>query len=136
MFVVNRIIAEVTVWQKRQNAMRTSQLSEYKVLVTRALKEIDEDDLLHMGGFRGEKRRAAVFYMDKGRGAIPSIKWWLYAWQFIGLNSSEEAFDIVVMVHPESVKNIPDTCREVEDGFIPSYGKPGECLYKVYVGEK
>jgi len=125
---------EVTAWQERQNAMRTSQLSEYKVLVTRALKEIDEDDLLHMGGFRGEKRRAAVFYMDKGRGAIPSIKWWLYAWQFIGLNSSEEAFDIVVMVHPESVKNIPDTCREVEDGFIPSYGKPGECLYKVYVG--
>ena len=131
----NLSVAEISKWQERQTGMRTKQLEEYRVLVTRALGEIEQDDMLHMGGFRGHRRRAAVFYMDKGKGAIPSIKWWLYAWQFIGLNSSEEAFDIVIMAHPEAVRNIPAECREVEEDFTPHHGQAGECLYRVYVGE-
>ena len=128
-------LAEVTAWKNRQDTMRNTQLSSYKVLVTKALTEIDEDDMIHLGGFRGKRRRAAVFYMDRGKGAIPSIKWWLYTWKFIGLNVSEEAFDIVIMAHPEAVRNIPEECKEVEANHIPNYGQPGECLYKVYVGK-
>ena len=128
-------LAEVTAWKNRQDTMRNTQLSSYKVLVTKALTEIDEDDMIHLGGFRGQRRRAAVFYMDRGPGAIPSIKWWLYTWKFIGLNVSEEAFDIVIMAHPEAVMNIPEECKEVEANHVPNYGQPGECLYKVYVGK-
>jgi hypothetical protein len=129
------LIVDVKEWESRQAVIRNNQLSSNKVVVTKALEEIDQDDLLHMGGFRGERRRAAVFYMDWGKGAIANIKWWIYTWRFIGLNISEEAFDIVIMAHPEAVRNIPEDCKEVEEDFIPNYGQPGECVYKVYVGK-
>ena len=122
-------------WEIRQAAIRNGQLSSSKVLVTKALEEIDQDDLMHVGGFKGERRRAAVFYLDKGRGAIASVKWWIHTWRFIGLNVTEEAFDIVIMAHPLAVRNIPKDCKEVGEDYVPNYGQPGECIYKVYVGK-
>ena len=91
--------------------------------------------MMDVGGWRGERRRAAVFYLDRGGSAVASVKWWIYTWRFIGLDVSEEAFDIVIMAHPQAVKNIPEECKEVGEDYVPSYGQPGECLYKVYVGK-
>ena len=129
------LFADVKEWEVRQAAIRNDQLHKNKVILTKVLEEIDENDIMHVGGFRGERRRAAVFYLDRGVGAIASVKWWIHTWQFIGLNVSEEAFDIVIMAHPQAVKNIPEECKEVGEDFVPSYGQPGECLYKVYVGK-
>ena len=33
---------------------------------------------------------------------------WLYTWHKIGLDSKDEAFDIILMTHPESVKKLPE----------------------------
>ena len=115
--------------------MRNEFLAENKVTVIKALAEIDEDDLMYVGGFKGEARRAAVFYVDKGKGAIANVKWWIYSWKFIGLNVVEEAFDLVMMVHPAAIENLPIECKEVTEGFHPNFGKAGECLYKPYIGE-
>ena len=114
--------------------MRNESLAVNKVTVVKALAEIDEDDLMHVGGFKGENRRAAVFYVDKGKGAIASVKWWIYSWKFIGLNTAEEAFDLVMMTHPLAIENLPEECKEVKEGFHPNYRQPGECLYKAYIG--
>ena len=105
-------------------------------MVSTALEEIEQDDLLHVAGstYKGS-RRAVVFYMDRGTGAIPSMKWWLFAWHFIGLDASEEAFDIVVLVHPHAVKHMPAECKEIDEDHIPNFGQPGECLYKIYMGK-
>ena len=84
-------------WVVRQEKMRNEFLAVDKVTVMKALEEIDEDDLIHAGGFKGDSRRAAVFYVDKGKGAIASVNWWIYSWKFIGLNVAEEAFDLVMM---------------------------------------
>ena len=116
--------------------MRNESLVSNKVTVVKALAEIDEDDLIHVRGFKGEKRRAAVFYVDKGKGAISYVRWWVYSWRFIGLDTAEEAFDLVMMVHPLAIENLPEDCKEVTEGFHPNYGNPGECLYKPYIGEK
>ena len=32
---------------------------------------------------------------------LQQLLWWLQAWRLIGLDSPEEAFDVVVMVHPD-----------------------------------
>ena len=106
-----------------------------KVLVTKALKEIDEDDLMNLRGFSGEDRRAAVFYVDKGKGALANINWWIYTWKFIGLNTAEEAFDLVMMVHPAAIEHLPSECKEITEDFSPNYGGEGECLFKPYIGK-
>ena len=117
--------------------MRDAELSLTKPVVTTALEEIALDDLLHVGGVQGEekRRRAVVFYLDKGVGGVASLLWWLHAWEFIGLDRAEEGFDIVMMAHPEAVPNIPAQCAEVGRDFVPKYGQPGECLYKPYIGQ-
>jgi len=121
-------------WKARQETMRNEFLKTDKVTVINALNEIDQDDLIHAGGFRGDDRRAAVFYVDKGKGAIANVKWWIYTWKFIGLNAAGEGFDLVMMVHPLAVENLPEECKEVTEDFEPKYGQAGECLYKPYVG--
>ena len=105
-----------------------------KIIVIKALEEIDEDDLLHSVGFKGGERRAAVFYVDKGKGPIENVNWWIYTWKFIGLNVAEEAFDLVMMVHPAAIENVPSECKEVTEDFRPNFGEAGECIYKPYVG--
>ena len=126
---------DVERWRVRQDKMRNEFLVENKVTVMKALAEIDEDDLIHVGGFKGEDRRAAVFYVDKGKGAIANVNWWIYSWKFIGLNVAKEAFDLVMMVHPAAVQNLPPECKEVTEGFHPNFGQAGECLYKPYIGK-
>jgi len=105
-----------------------------KVTVVKALAEIDEDDLIHARGFKGEKRRAAVFYVDKGKGGIANVRWWIYSWRFIGLNTAEEAFDLILMIHPAAIENLPKECEEVTEVFHPMYGQAGQCFYKPYIG--
>ena len=131
----NDLLADMDMWRIRQEKMRNEFLVTDKETVTKALEEIDGDDLLHAGGFKGEARRAAVFYVDRGKGAISNVKWWIYTWKFIGLNVAEEGFDLVMMVHPAAIENLPVECKEVSEDFTPSYGEAGECLYKPYVGE-
>ena len=113
-----------------------AELSSTKISVTKALEEISLDDLLHVGGFRGEKRRAVVFYLDRGTAGLASLHWWILAWEFIGLNDKEEGFDIVILAHPESIPEIPMKCFEIGKDFVPSYGKSGQCIYKPYIGRK
>ena len=49
------------------------------------------------------------------------IEWivrWLHSWHMIGLDSAEEAFDIILMTHPVSVKKLP-TVRVIDNqGFL------------------
>ena len=120
----------------RQASLRTAELSYTKTSVTEALEEIALDDLLHAGGFRGEKRRAVVLYLDRGTSGLASLQWWILAWEFIGLNDKEEGFDIVIMAHPEAIANIPSKCLEIGKDFVPSYGEAGQCIYKLYIGRK
>jgi len=121
-------------WAFRQNSMRDTELSLTKPTVDKALEEIAQDDLLHVGGFKGERRRGVVFYLDRGEAGMASLLWWLQAWEFIGLNTAEEGFDIVIMAHPEAARNIPDQCEEIDENFVPSYGEAGQCVYKPYIG--
>ena len=121
-------------WRERQNDARNRFLDENIKDVKKALAEIDEDDIMNRGGFKGGKRRAAVFYVDRGKGAITNVRWWIYTWKFVGLNAAEEEFDLILMVHPEAIENLPEECKEVSEKFEPSYGKEGECLYKPYLG--
>ena len=123
-------------WAERQASMRRAELSSTMIYVTEALEEVALDDLLHAGGYRGEKRRAVVFYLDRGTSGFASLLWWIQAWEFIGLNDKEEGFDIVIMAHPEAVPNIPTKCSEIGKDFVPSYGEAGQCIYKPYIGKK
>ena len=67
-------------------------------------------------------RRAVVFYVDKGQflsyltwWVLPGTRWnimewngrWLHSWHMIGLDSEAEAFDIILITHPVSVKKLP-----------------------------
>ena len=114
--------------------MRDKELSFTKPTVMKALEEIAQDDLLYIRGFKGERRRGVVFYLDRGEAGLASLLWWLQAWEFIGLNTAEEGFDIIIMAHPEAVRNIPDKCAEIDQNFVPKYGGDGECVYKPYIG--
>ena len=60
--------------------------------------------------------------------------WWIYSWKFLGLNTFEQAFDIIVMTHPDMVSQLPNDCLMVEENFTIPYDKPGECFYKEYIG--
>ena len=65
---------------------------------------------------------------------MANVNWWIYTWKFIGLNAAEEAFDLVMMIHPHAIENLPKECKEVTTEFQPNFGEAGECLYKPYVG--
>ena len=41
------------------------------------------------------RRRAAVFYVDRGESVLACVRWWLYTWTFIGLNTADQAPDIL-----------------------------------------
>ena len=42
------------------------------------------------------RRRAAVFYVDRGESVLACVRWWLYTWTFIGLNSADQAEAIFI----------------------------------------
>ena len=70
---------------------------------------------------------------------------WLYSWHMIGLDSEVEAFDIILLTHPVSVKKLPKVrtidkqgpiirnqqeCVEVPLDFDPRSAGPGQCLWR------
>ena len=106
-----------------------------KAIAVKALEEIDNDNLMQVSEFKGGERRAAVFYVDQGQRPMENVNWWIHAWRFIGLNDAEEGFDLVMMVHPLAIENLPKECREITEDFLPNFGEEGECLYKPYIGK-
>ena len=122
-------------WQARQDRARKMLLEETKVPVTKALEEIAQDDLVHLLDQKtGKVRRAVVFYLDKGESGLQQLKWWLHAWKLIGLDEAEEAFDVVLMVHPDAVPRLPEECKRIEEGFTAKHVGKGACLYHPYMG--
>ena len=83
-------------WQLRQDNMRTEVMKREKVVVAKTLEEIDMDIALHEFDKTNNdnRRRAAVFYVDKGEGGLKMIKWWIYTWKFIGLDAAEQGYHI------------------------------------------
>ena len=123
-------------WRERQDNMRNEMLVAGKAIAVKALEEIDNDNLMQVSEFKGGGRRAAVFYVDQGKKAMENVNWWIYTWKFIGLNGAEEAFDLVMMIHPLAIENLPKECREISEDFHPKFGEEGECLYKPYIGNQ
>ena len=55
--------------------------------------------------------------MDQGSSVVAMVKWWLYAWRFIGLDSAEQRFDLVLMTHPATVEKLPQDCELVTESY-------------------
>ena len=126
---------DVDEWQARQDRARRMLLDESKPLVTKALDEIAQDDLVHLLDQKtGKVRRAVVFYMDKGKSSLQQLKWWLHAWKLIGLDAPEEAFDVVLMVHPDAIPSLPVECKRIEERFTAKHVGKGACIYHPYMG--
>ena len=126
---------DIDEWQGRQDRARQLLLEETKVPVAEALDEIARENLVHLLDHKaGKVRRAVVFYMDTGQSGLQQLNWWLEAWKFIGLDEEEEAFDVVLMVHPEAVPSLPAECKRIEEGFTAKHAGKGACLYHPYMG--
>ena len=114
-----------------------------------ALAWIQQDKLLHLledGG--GRVRRAVVLYLDEGNWSpytigkyttssgpsLQQLHWWVKAWTFVGLDQPDQAFDVVVMAHPDMVEKVAKMCTRIPPDFSPKYSGPGRCLYKPYIG--
>ena len=123
-------------WSVRQASMREAFLEAERPGVRRAVEEVDMDNLLHENDkpHPDMRRRAAVFYLDKGSSGMAMVKWWMTAWRFIGLDSAEQGFDLVFMTHPANVGNLPEDCHLVTDGYKINFTSPGQCLFKPYLG--
>ena len=123
-------------WERRQSRMREEILRVESGVVRNALEEIDMDMALHEYDkeVAGQRRRAAVFYVDRGASGLAMVKWWLYTWKWIGLDTAEQGFDLVMMTHPAMVERLPSECVRVEDNFRVNYTSPGQCLYRPYLG--
>ena len=52
----------------------------------------------------------------------------------VGVDKEEEAFDVVLMVHPEAVPSLPAECKRIEEGFTAKHAGKGACLYHPYMG--
>jgi len=117
-------------WTYRMARTRHKEMKLAKLEVDKILTEISH--LERSGAFEKEvgSRRAVVFYVDKGSDFLAYLKWWIFTWKMIGLNTEEEAFDIVLLIHPEAVHNLPDECKKIEESFNPELPGPGQCLFK------
>ena len=117
-------------------------LETERKVVDIAVREVESDDLLHQYDnindtlSSGNKRRAAVFYVDQGKGSLAYIQWWLYTWRFIGLDAPDQGFDLVMMTHPAAVSSLPPECLLVTNNFNINFTSPGQCLYKPYLGRR
>ena len=123
-------------WRRRQEKMRDTILAKEKKVVSKALEDVDVDNSLHEFDKTEarERRRAAVFYLDKGAGGVTMAKWWIFTWRFIGLDTAQEGFDLVFMTHPANVDNLPEDCHLVTDGYKINFTSPGQCLFRPYLG--
>ena len=123
-------------WQRRQAAIRQMILDTERAGVRAAVAEVEVDTMLHEFDTAdpARRRRAAVFYLDRGSGGLDMVRWWIYTWRFIGLDTAEQGFDLVMLTHPASVAKLPAECGLVEEGFRLNYTAAGRCLYKPYLG--
>ena len=121
-------------WEQRAQERRNKELKTAKEDVDKILKQIDKDlqsgDLETIDG----NRRAVVFYVDSETEFLKYLAWWVYTWKMIKLNIAEEAFDIILMTHPEYIEKLPNDCNKIPDGFDPRFSGPGRCLYKELLG--
>ena len=120
-------------WKIRQNNLRAKELVEHRRVVKDALKDISNREVASLGMAPSGQRRAAVFYVDN-KHAVRYLKWWIYAWRFIGLDAEKEAFDIIVMADPDIVTDLPNDCQEYTRQFSPRTAGPGQCVYKQFKG--
>jgi len=127
---------DVSSWRRRQDNMRNSFIEAETEGVKKIVKDIDIDNLLHEFDTVdiNKRRRAAVFYVDKGTSGIEQVNWWVYTWRFIGLDTVDQGFDLVMLTHPAAVDKLPSDCVPVEDNFKINFTSPGLCLYKPYLG--
>ena len=98
----------------------------------KSLQEIDEDDLLHQFDNRTEqvaagsqRRRGVVFYVDQGDNTMDYVRWWIFAWRFIGLDIVDEAFDLILMTHPAIISKLPTDCEPVNNDWKINFTQPG-----------
>ena len=106
-------------WRERQANMREAFMEAERPGVRKVVEEIDMDNLLHEHDKPdlSKRRRAVVFYLDQGSSVVAMVKWWLYAWRFIGLDSAEQRFDLVLMTHPATVEKLPQDCELVTESY-------------------
>ena len=104
--------------------------------MSRVLQHVAEEELLHAHDTQeaARRRRAAVFYLDRGKDGLDMVRWWLYTWRSIGLDTAAQAMDLVLLTHPAAVAELPAECSLVEEGFSLNYTAAGRCLYKPYLG--
>lgn len=57
----------------------------------------------------------------------------MFTWRQIGLDSEKEAFDIILMTHPESINKLPPDCVQVPEDFDPTAPGVGQCLFRELV---
>ena len=103
--------------------------------MSRVLQHVAEEEQLHAHDTLdpARRRRAAVFYLDRG-GGLEMVRWWLHTWRFLGLDTAAQAMDLVLLTHPAAVAELPAECGLVEEGFSLNYTAAGRCLYKPYLG--
>ena len=120
-------------WRERMAGRRTKELGEARAEVVQVLEEIRELNTSgELGRARGS-RRAAVFYLDRDPASLAQLRWWLYAWHQAGLDTADQALDLVVFTHPLAVARLPEECGLVTDNFDPgaeALQGPGLCVYK------
>ena len=120
-------------WRERMAGRRTKELGEARAEVAKVLEEIRELNTSgELGRARGS-RRAAVFYLDKGSEPLAYLRWWLYAWRLAGLDTADQAMDVVLFTHPASVARLPAECSNITAEFEPEAAGPGRCLYRPLV---
>ena len=127
---------DIKSWEKRQKDLRLNFMESELVGVRKAVEEVDIDDLLHEFDSKDpeKRRRAAVFYVDQGDKGLDMVRWWIYTWRFIGLDSVNQGFDLVMMTHPAAVSKLPKDCVPVSENYRINVSLPGQCLYKPYLG--
>ena len=113
--------------------LRGTELADSLVEVRKVLQEIRTLNTSgELGKVRGS-RRAVVFYVDQGTGFLAYLRWWLYAWRLAGLDTPQQAMDVILFTHPASVARLPADCVRVTEEFDPEAAGPGQCLYRELV---
>ena len=120
-------------WRMRMDRLRGTELADSLVEVRKVLQEIRTLNTTgELGKVRGS-RRAVVFYVDQGTGFLAYLRWWLYAWRLAGLDTADQALDLVLFTHPASVARLPAECSNITEEFDPEAAGPGRCLYRALV---
>ena len=118
-------------WKIRMNYHRDRELKESLEKVREVLEEIQEmnrtGELMKISGMR----RAIVFYLDHDKNSKLMLTWWIYAWRLLGLDSAEQAFDIILFVNPNTkFHTLGFNCSLIDDDeFDPESEGAGGCYY-------